>query len=171
MVRDYELMYIVRPDLDDEALATAMQSVHTLVEGQGGEVVKTTSWGKRRLAYEIERMRDGHYVLLHMRLDSAKVKDVERLLHIHDNVFRHLVTIWVESKGKDGEDEEIPAEPGRERAGRAGSPADAVDDDERPRRARDEEAEPVAVAAGAHLSDEVDDELDLDSIPAAEEDE
>src|SRR5205807_9881406 len=63
VVRDYELMYIVRPDLDDEGLRGAMAAVESLVEGQGGEVVKTTSWGKRRLAYEIQNLRDGHYVI------------------------------------------------------------------------------------------------------------
>lgn len=95
MVRDYELMYIVRPDLDEEALAAAMAGVETLVTAQGGEVVSTTPWGKRRLAYEIEKLRDGHYVILHVRLDAGKIKDVERLLAISDTVFRHMITIWV----------------------------------------------------------------------------
>jgi small subunit ribosomal protein S6 len=96
MVRDYELMYIVRPDLDDDAVRGAMDSVQSLVEAQGGEVVKTTAWGKRRLAYEIQRLRDGHYVLLHVRLDGARIKELERVLRIHDNVFRHMLTIFVE---------------------------------------------------------------------------
>ena len=62
MMRDYELMYIVRPELDEEALRTAAKSVRGLIETQGGEVVKTTLWGKRRLAYEVKRLRDGYYV-------------------------------------------------------------------------------------------------------------
>src|SRR4030081_3701765 len=96
MVRDYELMYIVRPDLDDDAVRGAMDSVQSLIEAQGGEVVKTTAWGKRRLAYEIQRLRDGHYVLLQVRLDGARIKELERVLRIHDNVFRHMLTIFVE---------------------------------------------------------------------------
>ena len=59
MMRDYELMYIVRPDLDEDALRAAARSVRGLIEAQGGEVVKTTLWGKRRLAYEVNRLRDG----------------------------------------------------------------------------------------------------------------
>ena len=58
MMRDYELMYIVRPDLDEDALRAAARSVRGLIEAQGGEVVKTTLWGKRRLAYEVNRLRD-----------------------------------------------------------------------------------------------------------------
>ena len=160
MVRDYELMYIVRPDLDDEALAAAMESVQTLVEGQGGEVVRTTPWGKRRLAYEIERMRDGHYVLLHIRLDGAKVRAVEQLLHIHDNVFRHLITIWVDTKGK-GEEGQLEPE-----AAGAGERDLASANGDRPRAVRGaDDGEAVAVRADAD-----DDELE-DSYPGAEEDE
>jgi len=91
VVRDYELMYIVRPDLDDEALRTATESVDTLIRGLGGTVGKTTMWGKRRLAYEVDRLRDGHYVITLIQLDGARVADLERALQIHDTVFRHLL--------------------------------------------------------------------------------
>jgi small subunit ribosomal protein S6 len=93
MVRDYELMYIVRPDVDDDALRAAVDSVRTLVEGQAGAVRKTTMWGKRRLAYEVSHLRDGHYVIVEMRLDGSKVAAVERALRIHDAVFRHLLVV------------------------------------------------------------------------------
>lgn len=93
MVRDYELMYIVRPELDDEALRSAVRAVRSILEGQGGEIIKTTLWGKRRLAYEVQRLRDGHYVLVVLRLDGSKVGAVERALRIHDTVFRHLLVL------------------------------------------------------------------------------
>lgn len=138
MVRDYELMYIVRPDLEEEAVQAAADGVQALVEGQGGEVVKTTSWGKRRLAYEIERMRDGHYYILHIRLDPTRVKDVERLLAISDTVFRHLVTIWVPERDEaDGRRE-------RDGAGEAGGPGAPA-------------ATPVPVAAGEVDGDRAED--------------
>jgi len=91
VVRDYELMYIVRPELDDEALRTTTESVDTLIRGLGGTVGKTTMWGKRRLAYEVDRLRDGHYVITVLQLDGARVADLERALQIHDTVFRHLL--------------------------------------------------------------------------------
>ena len=93
MVRDYELMYIVRPDVDDDGLRAAVDSVKSLVEGQGGEIHKTTLWGKRRLAYEVKHLRDGHYVIVEMKLDGARVANVERALRIHDSVFRHLLVV------------------------------------------------------------------------------
>ena len=93
MVRDYELLYIVRPELDEVGVRTAVRSVRGIIEAQGGEVVKTTLWGKRRLAYEVQRLRDGHYVLVALRLDGSKVTPVERALRIHDTVFRHLLVL------------------------------------------------------------------------------
>jgi small subunit ribosomal protein S6 len=93
MVRDYELMYIVRPDLDDVGLQGAVDSVETLVNAAGGTVVRTTNWGRRRLAYEVDHLRDGHYMLLHVRMDGARVADLERALAIHETVFRHLLVV------------------------------------------------------------------------------
>jgi small subunit ribosomal protein S6 len=145
MVRDYELMYIVRPDLDEEAVKGAMDSVQNLVEGQSGEVVKTTSWGKRRLAYEIQRLRDGYYVLLHIRLDGARIKELERVLRIHDNVFRHMLTIFVEG---------VEAEDGR-RNGRADGANGAVESGA---------VVPAESAASIHADDiEIDDDLGVDA--------
>lgn len=93
MVRDYELLYIVRPELDEEGVRGAVSSVRGIVEAQGGEVVHTTLWGKRRLAYEVRRLRDGYYVLVLLRLDGSRVGAVERALRIHDTVFRHLLVV------------------------------------------------------------------------------
>ncbi len=93
MVRDYELMYIVRPELEDDAVRVAVKSVRALLESHGGEVVKTTLWGKRRLAYEVKRLREGHYVLVVFHLDGGKVAEIERALRIHDTVFRHLIVV------------------------------------------------------------------------------
>jgi small subunit ribosomal protein S6 len=112
VVRDYELMYIIRPELDDDAVRNAVRSVRTIVEGQGGEVVKTTLWGKRRLAYEVRRLRDGHYVLVSLHLDGARVGEVERALRIHDTVFRHLLVLHQGPMPEpDGEIEESMLEP------------------------------------------------------------
>src|SRR5262249_9867358 len=89
---DYRARVIVRPDVDDEGLQAATDSVRTLVETNGGQVVRQTSWGKRRLAYEVNRIRDGHYVIFNLQLDGSKVAEIERALRIHETVFRHLLT-------------------------------------------------------------------------------
>jgi small subunit ribosomal protein S6 len=91
--RNYELMYIVRPELDDEGVRDAVQSVRGILEQNGGEIVKTTLLGKRRLAYEVKRLRDGYYVLVVLGLESDRVAPIERALAIHDTVFRHLLVL------------------------------------------------------------------------------
>lgn len=93
MVRDYELMYIVRPELDDEGLQAATESVEQLIASVGGSVVRSTSWGRRRLAYAVDHLRDGHYMLLHLRVDGTRVAEIERALTIHETVFRHLLVL------------------------------------------------------------------------------
>ena len=108
MMRDYELMYIVRPEVDDDALRGAVKSVRSILETNGGEVVKTTLWGKRRLAYEVKRLRDGHYVLVVLRLEGDKVAAVHRALAIHDTVFRHLLVLHEGAMPEaDGEVDEV----------------------------------------------------------------
>ena len=128
MKRNYELMYIVRPELDDEGVRDAVQSVRGIVEQNGGELVKTVLWGKRRLAYEVRRLRDGHYVLLVLRLDSEKVAPIERALSIHDTVFRHLLVLHEGPMPEaDGEIEEIqPVAEAAEPNGAAGGPEGAT---------------------------------------------
>ncbi len=150
MVRDYELMYIVRPDVDDDGLRAAVDSVKTLIEGQGGEVRKTTMWGKRRLAYEVKHLRDGHYVIVEMRLDGARVAPVERALRIHDSVFRHLLVVQEapSAEGEGGVDGEGAEGEGIESAATSfdgeSPPADAGEPDT------------AAVVADADLDDDAD---------------
>jgi len=148
MVRDYELMYIVRPELEDDAVRVAVKSVRSLIESQEGEVVKTTLWGKRRLAYEVNRLREGHYVLVVFHLDGGKIVEIERALRIHDTVFRHLIVLHEGPMPEpEAEIEEIagPIEPEAE--------IDGADAD--------------TVAAG---SVDGDDDLETDDVPSAIDD-
>ena len=87
----YELMFIVKPELDDEQVATATDRVHQLVVANGGNVTKTAAWGKRRLAYRVGPYRDGHYVVSNFDIGSDKISELERVLKISDTVFRHLL--------------------------------------------------------------------------------
>jgi small subunit ribosomal protein S6 len=155
MTRDYELMYIVRPELDDDAVRTAVKGVRTFIEGQGGEVVKTTLWGKRRLAYEVQHLRDGHYVLVLVHLDGSKVAAVERSLRINDNVFRHLIVLHEGPMPEpDGEIEEAKLEPTPEAA-----PPEVV-----------VAGENVDAPSAGRDQDEMDDD-ELEAAPSASDDE
>jgi small subunit ribosomal protein S6 len=136
MQREYELVYIVRPDLDEDAVRAAQESVEKLIGERDGEVVKTNVWGKRRLAYEVQKMRDGHYVLLNIRLDSTRVADLERALRIHDTVFRHMLVSQDESLADEPGDRPATATPAVAVAETEAEPVDemedAVEDDDEP---------------------------------------
>ncbi|TMD23063.1 MAG: 30S ribosomal protein S6 [Chloroflexi bacterium] len=94
----YELMYIVKPELDDQAVQQEIDKVGQLIQTNGGQVKKVTPWGKRRLAYSVKDQREGHYVVEEFDLDQAKVQEVERVLRISDSVFRHLLVRQEEGK-------------------------------------------------------------------------
>jgi len=91
LLRDYEILYIVRPELDDEAVKQAVATVSALIENLGGTVQKTDVWGRRRLAYEVRHLREGQYVLTDFQIDPVRVPEMEATLRISDTVFRHLV--------------------------------------------------------------------------------
>ena len=94
----YELMYIVKPDLDDQAVQQEIEKVGQLIQANGGQLKKVTPWGKRRLAYTVKDNREGHYVVAEFDLEEAKVQEVERVLKISDTVFRHLLVRQDEGK-------------------------------------------------------------------------
>ena len=87
----YELMYIVKPELDDQQVQQEIEKVGQLIQTNGGQVKKVTPWGKRRLAYAVHDQREGHYVVEEFDLDRSKVEEIERVLKISDTVFRHLL--------------------------------------------------------------------------------
>ena len=89
----YELMFIIRPELDDEQVTTATDRVHQLVVANGGNVTKTAAWGRRRLAYNVGQLREGHYVVSNFEIGSDKIIELERVLKISDTVFRHLIVV------------------------------------------------------------------------------
>jgi small subunit ribosomal protein S6 len=91
LLRDYEILYIVRPELDEEQLQQAVATVDKLIESVGGTGQKTDVWGRRRLAYEVRHLREGQYVLTDFQVDPARVPEMEATLKISDTVFRHLI--------------------------------------------------------------------------------
>jgi small subunit ribosomal protein S6 len=94
----YELMYLVKPELEDQAVQQEIDKVSQLIQTNGGELKKVTPWGKRRLAYTVKDQREGHYVVAEFDLDRSRVQEVERVLKISDTVFRHLLVRQEEGK-------------------------------------------------------------------------
>lgn len=91
-MRNYEVMYIVRTDIDEELVKSTIEKFKTVITSGGGEITKHDVLGKRRLAYEINKFRDGHYVLVHFSSESSVITELDRLLKISDEVIRFLIT-------------------------------------------------------------------------------
>ncbi|CAH1220987.1 MULTISPECIES: 30S ribosomal protein S6 [Paenibacillus] len=90
-MRKYEVMYIIRPDIEQEAVQAAVEKFQGVISN-GGEITKHDVQGKRRLAYEIKKFRDGVYVLVNFTAEPAVVTELERLMKISDEVIRYLIT-------------------------------------------------------------------------------
>ncbi len=136
--RDYEILYIVRPDLDDEQLGQAVKRVDTLIANLGGTSEKTDVWGRRRLAYEVGHLREGHYVLTDFQIEPARVPEMEATLKISDTVFRHLIVrkpekVAAAPASTPKEAPAVPAEPeATAEPAAATAPPDEEDRDEQP---------------------------------------
>ena len=91
-MRRYELMLVLRPDVaDDKAQAVIDRTTRGITTG-GGQIVKVAPWGRRRLAYQIDRYREGSYHIILFEAPNDGITEVERSLHITEEVLRHLVT-------------------------------------------------------------------------------
>jgi small subunit ribosomal protein S6 len=91
-MRRYELMLVLRPDVaDDKAQAVIDRTTRQIVAGDG-QIVKVAPWGRRRLAYPIERYREGSYHIVLFEAPAGVIAEIERGLLITEEVLRHLVT-------------------------------------------------------------------------------
>ncbi|HEV3474409.1 MAG TPA: 30S ribosomal protein S6 [Actinomycetota bacterium] len=87
----YELMVIVDPEAEEEMLGQVADRITGIVSGKGGEVQKVDRWGKRKLAHEINRKGEGHYLLVTFRSDPSVLPDLDRALSLADEVLRFKV--------------------------------------------------------------------------------
>jgi small subunit ribosomal protein S6 len=90
-LRDYEVLYIVRPDLDDDKVQDVVKRVNTLIQRSGGAADQTSLWGKRKLAYEVKHQKEGSYVLQDFQIEPNRVPELESALKITEEVLRHLI--------------------------------------------------------------------------------
>src|ERR687895_1807160 len=91
MNRKYELVYIVSPDATDDQVTDLHSQVNAIVQRMGGQLEKTDNWGRRKLAYEIGRHKEGTYVLETITGSGELMKEIDRRLRVIDQVIRHLV--------------------------------------------------------------------------------
>jgi len=97
-MRQYELAFIISPDLEDEGIKATVEGVQQLIANQGGQVNDVNAWGRRRLAYPIRKKREGYYVVMQLQLPPEAVKEVERNLKLNESILRHLIIRTDEDK-------------------------------------------------------------------------
>lgn len=93
----YELMFIVRPDVDEETLKATREKVQSIIAEHGGEVTKVDDLGKRRFAYLIDKYREGFYTVVNFEGKTEVVSELDHVLNISDYVIRHM-TINIDEK-------------------------------------------------------------------------
>jgi small subunit ribosomal protein S6 len=84
-------MYIIRPNIEDEAKKALVERFNNVLSENGAEVTEAKEWGKRRLAYEINDFRDGYYMLIQINSAVEAVQEFDRLAKISEDIIRHIV--------------------------------------------------------------------------------
>lgn len=90
-MKKYEVMYIIRPNVDEESKKAVIERFSTVLTSNGAEITGTKDWGKRRLAYEINDFREGFYQIVNVQSEAVAVQEFDRLAKISDDIIRHIV--------------------------------------------------------------------------------
>ena len=88
---NYEMVFIVRPESEEDKLEATVENIGRFITGKGGVVSEVERWGKRRLAYPIKQYEEGHYVLTRFQMKPEYNKELETSLRISEDVIRHLL--------------------------------------------------------------------------------
>lgn len=91
MMRDYELVIIINPEVADEEMSKMIDRLGQLIATGGGEIAKTEPWGRRRLAYPIDGHREGFYVVEQFKMDPTATSELERSLRLTEDIIRYLL--------------------------------------------------------------------------------
>ncbi|GGC95002.1 30S ribosomal protein S6 [Thalassobacillus devorans] len=89
-MRNYEIMYIIRPNIEEEAKSSLVERFNGILTDKGAEVEKVEELGKRRLAYEINDYRDGIYVTINFKGDRDAINEFDRQAKFSDDIIRHI---------------------------------------------------------------------------------
>lgn len=91
-MRQYELIIIVQPDLDEEATTAVIERIQDLITNSGGEILKTDLWGSRQLAYEIRDFREGYYVYMEVEFKPEFGAEFKQTLRYIEPIIRYILT-------------------------------------------------------------------------------
>ncbi len=91
-MRQYELIIIVQPDLDEETTTGVIDRVKGLITDSGGEILNTELWGSRQLAYSIQKFREGYYVYMDVKFKPEFGAELRQSLRYIESVIRYMLT-------------------------------------------------------------------------------
>lgn len=182
-MREYELVLVVSPDGGEEGFPAVVDRVHGLIKERGGEVKNVDRWGRRRLAYPLDRFTEGYYSITQFTLDPQAVREIEGSLDLAEDILRHLVVrmeepivvrpeldpdapIQARAEPAAEDTTDVPAEESSEEPPEEPAEPAAEDAPEAP---AEEPAEPVAEAAPEAPAEELaEDTSEEPAEPAAE---
>lgn len=90
-MKAYELLFFVAPTLEEEARANVMSRIESTITAGEGTIDNVDNWGKRKLAYEINGLAEGDYILVDFHAGPDHIAELDRILRINDNVARHMI--------------------------------------------------------------------------------
>lgn len=90
-MKAYEILYVIRPNIEEEEKTALVERFDNLLTSNGAEIVESKEWGKRRLAYEINDFKDGFYHIIKVNDDGTATQEFERLAKISNDIIRHIV--------------------------------------------------------------------------------
>lgn len=90
-MRTYEIMYVVRPNIEEDAKKALVERFEGILTSNGAEIIESKDWGKRRLAYEINDFKEGFYQIVRVNSTDQATNEFDRLAKINDDIIRHIV--------------------------------------------------------------------------------
>lgn len=95
--RKYETVFIVRPTLDDESVDRCVNTVEEFIKAQGGNILSTEKKGRKRLSYEVKKLRDGFFVVLRYDVKPAAIAPFKRMIQLNEDIIRSI-TVTLEEE-------------------------------------------------------------------------
>ena len=90
-MKAYELLFFVDPSSSEEVRAGVMKRIDVAIAAEGGKVDNVEDWGKRKLAFEVDELTEGDYILVNFHVDPVQIAELDRVLRINDAVKRHMI--------------------------------------------------------------------------------
>ncbi len=92
-MKEYESVTVLRPTMNEDDIEAEVKAVTGVITGNGGEVLEVERWGRRRLAYEIDKLHEGIYTFYHFNGTSQTVQELERRYRLNERMLRHLTVL------------------------------------------------------------------------------